>query len=349
MTTTRRGIVTGMGLLAAAAAIDAVVRRRASRPASPGTTANRAELKVGFLPVTCHLTCPVTDFATATSKTGTHFISQRFTDFPTLVETVKSGALDAAFLTVPLSMKLFSQGVPIRLAYLGHRDGSTLIVHKDVSARSIHDLRNMRVAIPNRASNQYLVLRHLMEKEGMAAEDLHFIELAPPDMPSALAVRSIDAYFVGEPFAAKAELAGTGRVLYLAKDMWPGFISCGLVVTDRVIASDPKVVRDLVRGIAESGEWAEDHRAEAAKIVSPYFRQDENLIRFVLTQPPDRVSYRHLTPSKEELQAILDMAVREGVVPKQIDLDAFVATAFLPDDVHPAEIDIARLREVHSG
>src|SRR6476646_1630270 len=64
----------------------------------------RAELKVGFLPVTCHLTCPVTDYATRTS-TMTHFESQRFTDFPTVVESIKSGRLDATFMIAPLAMK----------------------------------------------------------------------------------------------------------------------------------------------------------------------------------------------------------------------------------------------------
>ena len=54
----------------------------------------RQELKVGYLPVTCHLTCPVTDFATRTSSTN-RFESQRFTDFPTVVESVKGGRLDA--------------------------------------------------------------------------------------------------------------------------------------------------------------------------------------------------------------------------------------------------------------
>jgi NitT/TauT family transport system substrate-binding protein len=62
-------------------------------------------------------------------------------------------------------------------------------------------------------------------------------------------------------------------VLYYAKDIWPHFISCVLVVTDKLIAERPAVVRDLVRGIAESGEWAETHRVEAAKVVSPYFRR----------------------------------------------------------------------------
>ena len=69
------------------------------------------------------------------------------------------------------------------------------------------------------------------------------------------------------------------------------------------------MVRDLVRGIAESGEWAEHHRVEAAELVSPYFRQDEKLVRYVLTQPPDRVSYRMLTPLDDEMQRIADMGL----------------------------------------
>ena len=91
-----------------------------------------------------------------------------------------------------------------------------------------------------------------------------------------------------EPHAARAELDGSGRVLYHAKDIWPHFISCCLVVTEKLIDEKPEEVRDLVRGIAESGEWAETHRLEAAKVVSPYFVQDEKLVKYVLTEPPDR-------------------------------------------------------------
>jgi len=40
------------------------------------SSSTRQELKVGYLPVTCHLTCPVTDFATKTS-TANRFESQR--------------------------------------------------------------------------------------------------------------------------------------------------------------------------------------------------------------------------------------------------------------------------------
>jgi NitT/TauT family transport system substrate-binding protein len=302
-----------------------------------GEDSLRAVLGVGYLPVTCHLTCPVTDFASKTSP-ETRFQSQRFTDFPTVVESLKSGRLDATFLIAPLAMKLREQGVPVRIVYLGHRDGSTIIVRKDHTAQKLADLAGGTFAIPSRHSNQYLVLRKLLLDEGVPASALRFVEMPPPDMPSALASGAIDAYFVGEPHAARAELDGTGRVLYHAKDIWPRFISCVLVVTDRLIAEHPEQVRDLVRGIAESGEWAETHREEAAALVSPYFRQDEVLLRHVLTQPPDRVSYRMLTPTDEELQRIADMALEAGILDRPLDVAELVDRQFIPEQLEAAEI-----------
>src|SRR5260370_32263840 len=56
----------------------------------------REMLKVGFLPVTCHLTCPVTDYATNTSR-STRFESQRFPYFPTIFESIQTGRLAASF------------------------------------------------------------------------------------------------------------------------------------------------------------------------------------------------------------------------------------------------------------
>src|SRR5258708_24998979 len=89
---------------------------------SPGAAGVRQTLAVGYLPVTCHLTCPVTDFASKNSRT-TRFDAMRFTDFPTVVESIESGRLQAAFLIAPLAMKLRAQGVKVKIVYLGHRDG----------------------------------------------------------------------------------------------------------------------------------------------------------------------------------------------------------------------------------
>jgi len=303
------------------------------------STDTRASLNVGYLPVTCHLTCPVTDFATRTSK-DTRFDSQRFTDFPTVVESMKAGRLDATFMIAPLAMKLREQGVPVKILYLGHRDGSTVMVQKDSTAKSLRDLRGKTFAIPSKYSNQNLVIHKLMEDQGVKPDEIRFVEMPPPDMPGALAAKAIDAYFVGEPHAARAELDGTGRVLYHAKDIWPQFISCVLVATEKLIKERPEVVKDLVRGIAESGEWAETHRLEAAKVAAPYFRQDEKVVRYVLTQPPDRVSYRMLTPTDEEMNKIYEMGLKAGILEKRIEMKDLIDRAFIPADIKSASIEV---------
>src|SRR5450631_3440915 len=301
------------------------------------------ELTVAYLPVTCHLTCPVTDFASKTTQSSTNFNSRLFTDFPTVVSAMEAKQVQAAFMIVPLAMKLREQGVPVKICYLGHRDGSEIVVGRNSSFRSLLDLKGKKVAIPSLYSNQNFVLHKLMEDYGMTPEDMNFIVLPPPDMPTSLASGAIDAYFVGEPFCAKAELDGIGRILYYARDIWPNFISCALVVHEDLIREHPEIVRDLVRGIAQSGAWAETHRAEAAKLASPYFRQDEKVLNYVLTADPHRVSYVQLTPTDEDLQQIEDMGIKMGMLTKHIPMSELIDRDFVPQTIIPAAIDASSI------
>ncbi len=308
-----------------------------------GNTKATRELTVGYLPVTCHLTCPVTDFASKTTASNTNFNSRVFSDFPTIVSALQAKRIQATFMIVPLAMKLREQGVPVKICYLGHRDGSEVIVGKNSKIRSLSDLKGKKVAIPSLYSNQNFVLHKLMDDYGMKPDDITFIILPPPDMPTSLASGAIDGYFVGEPFCAKAELDGIGRVLYYARDVWPNFISCALVVHEDLIQSNPEIVQDLVRGIAESGAWAETHRAEAAKLAASYFRQDEKVLNYVLTADPKRVSYLKLTPTDEDLQQIMDQGLKLGLLTVSTPMDELIDRNFVPKVVVPALIDPASI------
>ncbi len=246
-------------------------------------------------------------------------------------------------MIVPLAMKLREQGVPVKICYLGHRDGSEIVVGKNSTIRNLLDLKGKKVAIPSLYSNQHFVFTRLMEDYGMKPGDISFIVLPPPDMPTSLAAGAIDGYFVGEPFCAKAELDGIGRILYYARDIWPNFISCALVVHEDLIKNNPKIVQDLVRGIAQSGAWAETHRAEAARLVSPYYRQDEKVLNYVLTADPHRVSYLQLTPSDEDLQQIQDMGLKMKLLTKRIPMQELIDRDFVPQSIIPAPIDAAMI------
>jgi len=309
-------------------------------------TTGRQTLTVAFIPVTCHLTCPVTDYASKTSTTGTRFDAMRFGEFPSIVEALKTKKLLAGFLTVPLAMKMREQGAPIRICTLGHRDGSQLTIRKEDPARSLRDMRGKTIAIPSLFSNENFLMNKLMRDQGMEADEINFVVLPPPDMPAALSSKSIDGFIVAEPYCGKAEMDGYGRVLYYAKDVWPNYISCCLVVHTDLIRDQPEIVRDLVRGIIASGEWVQKNRDGAAHLVAPYFGQNEKLMNYVLTQPADRVTFVNLNPTDVELQKIMDMGFSLGFFKAKTPIDELIDRQFISSDIPPATIDLTRMDEI---
>ena len=109
----------------------------------------------------------------------------------------------------------------VRIVYLGHRDGTAIVVREDSDIRDFGDLAGTTVAIPMRYANQNLLMHKMMKEWGMPYDSIDLRELPPPEHPTALAEGSIQGYIVGEPFAAKAEVEGFGRVL-LAPPLEPG-------------------------------------------------------------------------------------------------------------------------------
>lgn len=256
----------------------------------------------------------------------------RFNGWPELKEAFLSGDMPATFILAPMAMALREQGVAIKIVYLGHRDGSALMVHKDSEIRNMRGLRGKRVAVPNRFSNQYLMINKALRDNGMTAGDIILLEMPPPDMPAALYSGAVDAIISGEPFMGQTELDGYGRVLYQAKELWPNFISCVLAVNDQFIRDHPDKVQEMVTGIAQSGLWMDqsmDHRMQAAKAVAEgYYNQDPRLLRFVLSKPPDRVTYSKLRLARQDFALIEELALEAGILNKPIPFEEYADPRF---------------------
>lgn len=256
----------------------------------------------------------------------------RFSGFPELKESVVSGHLPATFMLAPLAMKLREQGVPIKIVYLGHRDGTAIMVQKGSPIYNFRDLKGKTIAVPNRFSNQYLIFFKGLRDAGLTIKDVNIVEMPPPDMPAALYARSVDAITSGEPFMAQTEMEGYGRVLYQAKDIWPNFISCVMVVREDLIRNDPAWVQRTVDGIASSGKWLQegmDNRMQAAENISKdYYNHRPELLQFVLSKPPDRVTYSNLRLLRKDFEQIEALAREAGIIESRISFDEYADTSF---------------------
>jgi NitT/TauT family transport system substrate-binding protein len=290
------------------------------------------KITVAYLPVTCQLTCPVTDYISKFSLSGEEFLPRMFQGFPEMKEALISNKVQAAFIVAPMALALKAQGVPIKVVYLGHRYGSAVVVQKDGPIKTFADMRGRTIAIPSRFSDERLLLFRAMKVWGIKPGEIKMVEMAPPDVSGALAAHAIDAFVMGEPFPSQAEMAGYGRVLFQAREYWPDYMSCILVVRQDLIDKRPEVVQTLVDGIARSGLWldkSKPHREDAADFVGRfYYHQKPALLRWALTHPMDRVTYNTLGPRQADFDMVRDMMIQTGVLNKKIPFSAYTDTRF---------------------
>ena len=294
--------------------------------------AAKRKINVAYIPVTCQLTCPVTDYISKLSQNGEIFLPRLFQGFPEIKEALISNRMQAAFIVAPLAIALKSQGVPIKVVYLGHRYGSAVVVKKNGPIKTFADMRGHTIAIPSRFSDERLLVFRAMKVWDINPKEVKMVEMAPPDVAGALAAGAIDAYVMGEPFPSQAELGGYGRILFQAREYWPDYMSCILVVQQDLIDKRPEVVQRLVDGIARSGLWLDKgkpERDDAADFVGRfYYNQKPALLRWALTKPLDRVMYAPLAPRKADFDMVRDLMIETGVLNKKINFEDYTDTRF---------------------
>jgi len=244
-----------------------------------------------------------------------------------------SGRIQAAYLLAPLAMDLADKGIPLKIVSLGHRSGAVIMVRTDSSYQHFRELAGKRVAVPSRFAVDFLFLRKMLRQENMDIKDVQIVEMAPPDMPAALYANAVDAYCTGEPFGAAAQSAGYARPLRMTRDEWPKYICCVLTVRGELINENPQMVQDLVNQILGAGAWLDHDPANREKAVQiaagpDYFNQDPKIIRFVMQNPSDRVTYGDLRMIRSEFEDLMQMSIAAGTIKHPIAYEKYVDEQF---------------------
>ncbi len=292
-------------------------------------------LVVGGLPVTCNLTLPVACVAKAAAgKSGTAFQYSKYSGWPEIKESLMTGRIQAAYMLAPLVMDLTTKKIPLKIVSLGHRSGAVIMVRTDSSYQSFKQLKGKRIAIPSRFAVDFLFLRKMLAQEGMTHTDIEIVEMPPPDMPAALYANAVDAYCTGEPFGAAAQKAGYARPLRMTRDEWRNYICCVLTVREELIQERPEVVQDLVNHVMGAGVWLDQGMVNREKAVAiaagrQYFNQDPNIIRFVMENPEDRVTYGDMRMIKDEFNELMELSIAAGTLTKPVAFESYVDETFV--------------------
>ena len=307
----------------------------AALPFARSAFAARGPLAVGGLPVTCNLTLPVASVARAADpRPGAGlFEYSKYNGWPEIKESLMAGRIQAAYMLAPLVMDLADRNIPLKIVSLGHRSGAVIMVRTDSGIKSYRELKGKRVAIPSRFAVDFLFLRRMLARENMTPKDVELIEMPPPDMPAALYAKAVDAYCTGEPFGAAAQRAGYARPLSMTRDEWRKYICCVLTVREELIRENRALVQDLVDHVLGAGLWLDaqqGNRDKAVKIASgrKFFNQDPNIIKFVMENPTDRVTYGDLSMVRAEFEEMMKLSLEAGTLKRPVPYEKYVDESF---------------------
>jgi len=322
----RRQWLQGAAAAAALAALPALARAAAD------------PLQVGGLPVTCNLTLPVACTARAAENAAGgpkfEFEYSKYNGWPEIKESLMTGRIQAAYMLAPLVMDLADRKIPVKIVSLGHRSGAVIMVRTDSPYQHFKQLAGKRVAIPSRFAVDFLFLRKMLAREGMTPKDIEIVEMPPPDMPAALYAKAVDAYCTGEPFGAAAQRAGYARALRMTRDEWRNYICCVLTVREELIRENRPLVQDLVNHVQGAGVWLDqkqDNRSKAVAIAAgrKFFNQDPNILRYVMENPTDRVTYGDLRMIRSEFDDLMQLSIEAGTIRHPIAYETYVDESFV--------------------
>jgi len=288
-------------------------------------TSKRQVVSLGYMPVVTNLAAPILDHVSKTTG-NIRYKAMKYSSFAEMAESLRNGQIDAAFIIAPLSIVLRQQGEDVKVVYIGNRHESTFVAKKSLAVKDLNDLIGKSVAVPMRYSGHNLSILKLIEEKGLTGS-INVVEMNPPDMAAALSSGALDAYFVGEPFAAQTLKSGDASLVNYVEDLWPGFICNLMVVRQSFIDKEPDIVQQLVQSAARSGLWAQKNSNAAIKIASRYWNQSESLVEYAMTTPRDRIVFNQFVPVVAELQSMADLMKKFNMI-ENTDISGLVDDQF---------------------
>ena len=267
-------------------------------------TKDEKVVRIAYLPIT-HSLAVLEEADELEAKEGVKVELVKYGSWNELTDALNSNRVDGASVLMELAMKSKQEGIGIKAVALGHHDGNVIVVKNDIE--SVEDLKGKNIAIPHRQSSHNILINDALAKAGLTVEDVNITELAPTEMPSALASGQIDAYCVAEPFGAMGVSIGAGKVLYRSDELWEDSICCGLVLTDKFINDRPEDAKNFVDSYKAAG--AELTKEKAKETAKKYLSQSDEVLDMSL----EWISYDDLDITEEAYDALVEKVKSYGL------------------------------------
>jgi len=196
---------------------------------------------------------------------------------PLLEAFISDQILLTHILLFQLIFMRYEQKHAVRSIAFNHLNGFGMLGGPGI--KSMKDLGGKIVGCPTWWAPHTLLFQDCLRKEGLkpivekagqslAADEVAFRVMSPPDMPTGLKTGAIGGAVVSEGFAAAAEVLANSTLLRMSGDVWRNHPCCQSALMQRTIDKDPSWAQAVTNAIAQACAWSEKNRDETVDILS---------------------------------------------------------------------------------
>ncbi|MEQ1711295.1 MAG: ABC transporter substrate-binding protein [Hyphomicrobium sp.] len=197
-----------------------------------------------------------------------------------LIEAFSAGKFNLVHFLKPVPVWMrYNNKFPVKVVAWGHTNGSGLVVGGHTGAKTWADLAGKQVAVPYWYSMHNIVLQYALRESGLTPvikpqtdalgpKEVNLQIMPPPDMPTALAAKKIDAYIVAEPFNAMGEMKAGATMLRFTGDIWKNHPCCVICMNENDTSKRKEWTQKVVNAVVQGCIYASENKKEVARMLS---------------------------------------------------------------------------------
>lgn len=205
-----------------------------------------------------------------------HGIDAKLVDFVQDTEVnaaFAAGEMDVANLATHTAIKLFANGVDLRVVLLEDASTEADAILAGAAITDVASLKGKTVAYEEGATSD-LLLNYALQQNGMTLQDIQAAPMPAADAGSALIAKQVDAAVTYEPYIAAAKTQDPSVQVIYSAAADPGLISDVLAARAGFAQENPETMKALLQVWDEAVQFLADNPDEGRSIIAKAVESD---------------------------------------------------------------------------
>jgi NitT/TauT family transport system substrate-binding protein len=240
------------------------------------------------------------------------------------IPKLASGGLDITFGNWVSFMKAQAAGAAdlkfISESYVAPPNSNfALITGSRSNVSGVRDLPGKTIAVNAKGNINELLLRAVLETNGIDFDSIHLVEMDFPEMAGALESKAVDAAALIDPFVVDAQRKIGAKVVVdlTGPGTTENFPVAGFATTAKFAEKNPKTIAAIQRVLLRGQQLAGDRK-----------NVEEALPKFAKMDPATaakvKIGQYPTTVDRKRLQRVADLLVSYGMLPAKLDVGPLV-------------------------